>query len=68
MSTNTFTAIRNGRVFLERGTWSQVSAILEKGYCVSGRDCADETGNVVIYLGIVIRHVGYATRLQGSAE
>lgn len=54
-TTPTFTAVRNGCVFVDRGDWSQVQRVLEQGYCVAGRFGPDSSGNITITLGLMLR-------------
>jgi hypothetical protein len=53
-TTTTYTAVRNGRVYAERATLAQIEALLRTGYCIAGRDAADASGNVQLYLGLRI--------------
>ena len=56
----TFTASRNGHVYVDRGTWSQVERVLEQGYCVSGRRGPDQHGVVELTLQEPIAAVPFA--------
>lgn len=61
----TFTAVRNGHVYVDRGTWSQVERVLEQGYCVSGRRGPDQHGVVELTLGLLIRKAEPRPQLGG---
>jgi len=68
----TYTAYRNGHVFVDHGTWEQVEKILAIGYCVASREYRGD-GSVGIGLGLVIgaaqsRHVidGYNVEFQSA--
>lgn len=64
-TTPTFTAVRDGYVFVKRGTWSQVERVLEQGYCVAGRCGPDASGNTTIILGLMIRKAEPRPQLGG---
>ncbi len=55
MNNQTFTAVRSGAVLLERGAWSQVERVLERGYCVTGRTVPDAAGHSTLTLGLMFR-------------
>jgi len=54
MNGKTYTAVRNGHVFVKRGTWKQVQKVLECGYCVCRYFEPDRDGDVMVTLGVVI--------------
>lgn len=54
MNAKTYTAIRNGHVFVNKGTWEQLQKILDCGYCVCRSFGPDRDGHMTVTLGIVI--------------
>lgn len=76
-----YTAYRNGHVFVNQGTWDQVEKVLAIGYCVASREYRAD-GSVGLGLGLLLgprptarpetrdesRHVvdGYNVEFQGA--
>jgi hypothetical protein len=54
MNTKTYTAVCRGHVFVRRGTWEQIQAVLADGFCVCRVGTADRDGVVTVTLGIVL--------------
>lgn len=61
----TFTAVRNGTVYLERGTWAQVERLLEQGFCIAGRCGPDQRGDTRLTLGLLLRQAQPWPQLGG---
>ncbi len=51
----TFTAVRNGRVYLERGSREALQRLLEQGWCITSRAAfPDASGDTRVTLGLLV--------------
>ncbi len=62
----TFTAVRNGAVFLERGTLQELERLLKQGWCITSRSAfPDANGDTRVTLGLLLRQADSWPQLDG---